>query len=651
VSDSRFPSEPPRPRSSELTASPRSAPEPAPALDRRRFLAVFAGLGLGATALPDLLWAQAAAGHEITAETLKAAEKLAGLEFTDEDRELMLEGVQEAREAYAAMRTVSVPNSVPPAVVFDPVPPGVELPPRADGGSAGLGNGSVPSMPDSRDELAFHSVAELGRLLRAGEVTSRELTEVYLDRLRRYDPLLECVISFTEERALEEAERADRELAGGEDRGPLHGIPWGAKDLLAARGYRTTWGAMPYRAQVLDEDAAVVEKLTEAGAVLVAKLTLGALAWGDVWYGGKTRNPWNPEQGSSGSSAGSASAAAAGLSGFNIGSETWGSIVSPSTRCGATGLRPTFGRVSRHGAMALSWTMDKLGPIGRTVEDCALVFSAMLGGDGFDTAVVDRPFRWDPDLDVTRLRVGYVKSLFEREPEDDGEREWMEKDRATLATLERLGVHLVPIELPDLPTEALSFILSAEAAAAFDELTRSGQDDLLVRQIEQAWPNVFRQARMIPAVEYVQANRVRTLLMQEMARILEGFDCYVCPSFGGDNLLLTNLTGHPCVVLPNGFRPNGTPTSITFMGDLFAEGEVLALAHAYQQATDFHRQHPDLDTAWEELKEKERQKALEEQQEQETGQEEPENQAALPVREPRDLEAMRRAWRARVARS
>lgn len=620
-----------------------SAVDPATTLDRRRFFAVFAGLGLGATTLPGLLWAQEEAGEEITRETLAAAEELAGLELTDEERDLMLDGVREARTAYEALRTVEIPNSVAPALVFDPVPPGVSLPERP--GFFRQGDAPIPDRPENPDELAFLSVADLGRLLRAGELTSVELTEIYLDRLRRYDPLLECVVSFTEERAMEAAQRADRELAAGEDRGPLHGIPWGAKDLLAARGYRTTWGAEPYKAQVIDEDATAVRKLEEAGAVLVAKLTLGALAWGDVWFGGKTRNPWNPEQGSSGSSAGSASAAAAGLTGFNIGSETWGSIVSPSTRCGATGLRPTFGRVSRHGAMALSWSMDKLGPLCRTVEDCALVFQALLGRDGLDTTVVDRPFRWDPHLDATTLRVGYVKSLFEREPEDDEEREWMDKDRATLETLERLGVHLVPMELPDLPVEALSFILSAEAAAAFDELTRSNRDALLVRQIEQAWPNVFRQARMIPAVEYVQANRVRTLLMQEMARTLEGFDVYVCPSFGGDNLLLTNLTGHPSVVLPNGFREDGTPTSITFMGDLYAEGETLALAHAYQQATDFHRRHPDLDAAWKELEEKEKQKAAGEEDDQAS------LEKPLGLTEPRDLQAMRRAWRAGLARS
>ncbi|MCK5377390.1 MAG: amidase, partial [Acidobacteria bacterium] len=329
---------------------------------------------------------------------------------------------------------------------------------------------------------------------------------------------------------------------------------------------------------------------------------LGALAWGDVWFGEKTRNPWNTEQGSSGSSAGPGSATAAGLVGFAIGSETWGSIVSPSTRCGVSGLRPTFGRVSRHGAMALSWSMDKLGPMCRGAEDCALVFEAIHGSDGLDPTVEDRPFVWDADLDVRSLRVGYLKALFEGEPELDEDadeedraaaREWRALDLQALDVLRSLGIELLPIELPDLPVSALSFILSAEAGAAFDDLTRSGRDDLLVRQIEDAWPNVFRQARTIPAVEYIQANRVRTLLMREMERLLEGIDLWVSPSFGGSNLLLTNLTGHPAVVLPNGFRGNGTPTSITFNGRLFGEAEILAVARTYQEATGFHLRHPE----------------------------------------------------------
>jgi Asp-tRNA(Asn)/Glu-tRNA(Gln) amidotransferase A subunit family amidase len=569
------------------------------AFDRRRFTAFFTAFGLAGTALPRLLWAEVEDHGVVSLDALKGAEQLSGLEFTDDERALMLKGLDDLRRDYEALREVPIDNSVAPALQFQPLLPGMSLPswplvPRTS-------RPKLTQRPGDDAALAFLTVSELGNLVRTRAVTSEELTILYLDRLKTFDPQLHCVITLTEERALEQARRADRELAEGIWRGPLHGIPWGAKDLLAVRGYPTTWGARPFENQVIDEDATVVRKLDDAGAVLVAKLTLGALAWGDVWYGEMTRNPWNTEQGSSGSSAGPGSATAAGLVGFSIGSETWGSIISPSTRCGATGLRPTFGRVSRHGAMALSWSMDKLGPMCRSVEDCALVFAAIQGADGLDPSAVERPFVWDAEFDVKQLRVGYLASDFDRELEfGDGDseedkaraREWQAADLQTLEVLRSLGIELVPIGLPDLPVSALSFILSAEAGAAFDELTRSGRDDLMVRQIEDAWPNVFRQSRTIPAVEYIQANRVRTLVMREMERILEGVDCWVAPSFGGGNLLLTNLTGHPAVVVPNGFASDGTPTSVTFNGRLFGESEVLALARAYQEATGFHTKHP-----------------------------------------------------------
>jgi Asp-tRNA(Asn)/Glu-tRNA(Gln) amidotransferase A subunit family amidase len=368
----------------------------------------------------------------------------------------------------------------------------------------------------------------------------------------------------------------------------LHGIPYGAKDLLAVADYPTTWGAMPYREQVLNQNATVIKKLEDAGAVLVAKLSLGALAWGDVWFADTTRNPWNLEQGSSGSSAGSASAVAAGLVPFAIGSETWGSIVSPATRCGATGLRPTFGRVSRTGAMALSWSMDKLGPLCRTVEDCALVFDAIRGSDGLDLSVVDLPFNYDANVDLGSLRIGYLKEDF------DNDSTFMEQNRAALQLLRDLGADLVEIKLPEQPVDPLGVILSAEAAAAFDELTRSNRDDLMVRQIKNAWPNVFRSSRFIPAVEYIQANRQRSILIEQMADLMQEIDVYIAPSFQGDNLLLTNLTGHPCVVLPSGFNDVGEPVSITFMGKLYDEGTVLAVAWKYQQAAGFLKKHPPL---------------------------------------------------------
>jgi Asp-tRNA(Asn)/Glu-tRNA(Gln) amidotransferase A subunit family amidase len=524
---------------------------------------------------------------DITPEQIAAAEQLVGLSFTDAERQLMLAALGRQRTAFEQLRSVPLPNDVPPALAFDPGPPGPPAPPR----TMRAAPADSPLLPmwgrGGEGELAFASVAMLSRAIHARQISAVELAELYLRRLERHDPALRCVISLMADHAIEQARRADAELAAGRSRGPLHGIPWGAKDLLATRGARTTWGAAPYRDQVFDTDASVVARLNDAGAVLLAKLSVGELAWGDVWFDATTKNPWNLDQGSSGSSAGSAAATAAGLVGFAIGSETYGSIVSPSTRCGTTGLRPTFGRVSRAGAMALSWSMDKLGPICRSAEDCALVFAAIHGPDERDPTVVDRPFDWNPAIDLKNLRIGYLARAFEEE------RESKANDDAALDTLRALGANLVPIELPDYPVEALSIILSVEAAAAFDELTRSDRDELLVRQVEEAWPNALRAARMIPAVEYVQANRVRALIMRVLAELMERIDLYVAPSFSS-NLLLTNLTGHPAVVLPNGFSAEGTPTSITLTGRLYDEATLLAVAKAYQDATDFHLRRPPL---------------------------------------------------------
>ena len=568
-------------------------------IDRRRFVAYFAGLGLSSTLLPAVLWArlederqdqQAEGPLTVTEEMLAEAERIAGLEFTDEERALMVRGVNRNLQAYETLRTIPLPNDVPPALHFDPRPPGMQL--DTDRGPARFTRPKVDRVPSDLNGVAFWPVTHLAELIRKRAVSAVDLTNMYLARLREHGPRLECVITLTEDRALEQARKADEEIAAGRYRGPLHGIPWGAKDLLAVRGYPTTWGAAPYKDQVIEEDATVVRKLDEAGAVLVAKLTLGALARGDVWYGGMTRNPWNLEQGSSGSSAGPAAATAAGLVGFSLGTETLGSIVSPSTRCGVSGLRPTYGRVSRYGAMALSWSMDKIGPICRTVEDCAVVFDAIRGPDGRDGMVVDTAFGFDVERDVRSLRVGYVKSAFEADREDA---EWKTFDLATLEVLRSAGIDLVPIDLPDSKAGALRIILSAEAAAAFDELTRSNRDDLMVRQVANAWPNSFRTSRFIPAVEYIQANRARTLAIRAMQELMQEIDVYVAPSYGGDNLVLTNLTGHPCVVVPNGFRKkDGTPTSITFMGRLYGDAEALAVARAYQEGTDFHLKHPPL---------------------------------------------------------
>ena len=554
-------------------------------------MAYTSGLGLTSTVLSGALWAKVAEDSvtQITKDMLQEAEHLAGLTFTEDERALMVDGLNSYLQKYRALREVPVDNAVAPAVQFNPVVAGmtVEKKPKY----LRMSKHQVQDRPSDLEAVAFWPVTDLAHLIKSRQVSSIELTRMYLNRLKQHDPQLKCVVTLTEALALKQAKRADEEIAAGLYRGPLHGIPWGAKDLLAVKGYKTTWGAMPFKDQVFDEDATVVTRLEAAGAVLVAKLTLGALAWGDVWFGGKTRNPWAPDKGSSGSSAGPASATTAGLVGFSIGSETHGSIVSPCTVCGATGLRPTFGRVSRHGAMALSWSMDKIGPICRSVEDCALVLHAIDGPDNKDTTLVDVPFSWDVSRDIKGLKVGYVKNAFEQERSD---KQWQANDKTTLDVLRGLGVTLRPIELPDYPIDSMGLILNVEAAAAFDELTRSGQDDLLVRQIKNAWPNRFREARTVPAVEYIQANRVRTLVMNAMQETLAGIDAYVCPSWVGKNLHLTNLTGHPAVVLPNGLRQEGTPSSISFMGRLFQEDKMLALAKTYQDATGFHLKHPTL---------------------------------------------------------
>lgn len=520
---------------------------------------------------------------QITDQQVFSAQSIMGLEFSESQRDSMLDELHDNLKYYEQMRDIFIGNEVVPALYFNPLPIGFKIPSQQI--SISWGSMKTAKLPENLDDLAFYSIRELAGLIHSRAISSEALTRFFLERLKKYDSQLHCVITLTEDLALEQARRADREIAAGQYRGLLHGIPYGAKDLLAVRGYKTTWGAMPYKDQLIDMNATVIQKLEDAGAILIAKLSLGALAWGDVWFGGKTRNPWNVEQGSSGSSAGSASATAAGLVPFAIGTETWGSIVSPSTRCGTTGLRPTFGRVSRYGAMALSWSMDKIGPICRSVEDCAIVFNAIRGADEMDPTVRNAAFNYKPDIRINTLRIGYLEDAFEQDTVN------FENNNASLEKLRQMGIELIPIELPDLPVYALSIILSAEAAAAFDDLTRSGKDSLLVRQIKNAWPNVFRASRFIPAVEYIQANRLRTRLIEDMQRILQEVDVYVTPSFG-DNLLLTNLTGHPCVVLPNGFNAEGSPTSISFMGNLYDEASVLAVAKAYQDATDFHLQHP-----------------------------------------------------------
>jgi len=566
-------------------------------VDRRHFMGYFAGVGLGSTLFPGVLWAKLAAGVDITVDTIASAEEVAGIHFDANERELMLDGLKQQEQRIEALHKVALPNSVSPAIVFDPLPPGKKITPEAR--RPMVRSKVAPRAVPAADELAFLPVTELSELVRRKRVTSVQLTQMYLARLKKYDPVLKCVISLTEDRALRQAHAADAEIGRGQYRGPLHGIPWGAKDLLAVRGYKTTWGAGPFKEQVIDTDATVVQRLDNAGAVLVAKLTLGELAQGDIWFGATTKNPWKVDQGSSGSSAGPASATAAGLVGFAIGSETLGSISSPSTRCGTTGLRPTFGRVPRTGAMALSWTMDKLGPLCRSVEDCAIVLDAIYGPDGQDNSVIPAGYHWNAELSPKSLRVGYVKSAFDTpvtDPADAKRTMHATKpfDDAALDVFKRLGINLIPVTLPDLPYDAMRIILTAEAAAAFDDLTRSNRDNELVQQGKFDWPNTFRTSRFIPAVDYVNANRLRSIAIQKWDDLMRTVDVIVTPTGAANlsQLVATNLTGHPAVILPSGFRDDGTPVSLTFLGGLFEEAKVLAVARAYQEATGFHLKHP-----------------------------------------------------------
>lgn len=516
-------------------------------------------------------------------QDIAAAERLLGLSFTDVEREQATGRANNQRRDYEALREVDVARGTAPALRFDMLPAAAD-PPDTREGIRYLPLTELPTI-ESDEDLAFATVDQLAALLRERRVTSRQLTELSITRLKKYDPVLHCVITLLEEQALATADHADAEIARGEWRGPLHGIPFGAKDLLSWPGAPTTFGAAPFKDQVLDLEATVLSRLHDAGAVLVAKMTLGALAMGDRWFGGRTRNPWKPSQGSSGSSAGSASAVAAGLLPFALGSETLGSIVSPCTRCGATGLRPTFGTVSRHGAMPLSWTMDKLGPIARSAADCALVFDAIRGPDGRDPDVIAAPFPWQRKRDISDLRIGFIES-------DDWERP---RERAFLDNLRGSGAALSPMQLPDFPYRAMLIVLHAEAAAAFDDLTRRGGLRELVAQGNNDWPNSLRSARFIPAVEYLRAMRIRTRVIEETAEVMANYDVFISRPFGNRALTCTNLTGHPCCVLPLGALDDGRPTSITVCGKLYGEADVLAVAEHWQGDTDWHRRRPPLE--------------------------------------------------------
>lgn len=551
---------------------------------RRHLLQALAAVGVGTTTFQRALVAQAEAAPAVTPEMIQQAEWIAGITLSEDDRKAAARAMNQTMNDYKAIRAVPIDNGVPPALVFNPMPWHVE---HFNGqrGTVEPMESVAGKRPDNEDTLAFLSIAELGGLIRTRQLTSTELTKLYLERLKKFDPILHCVVTLTEDLALKQAEQADREIAAGHYRGPLHGIPWGAKDLIAYPGYKTTWGATPYKDQTLDVKATVARRLDDAGAVLVAKLSLGALAMGDQWFGGQTRNPWDPARGSSGSSAGSASATAGGLVGFGVGTETLGSIVSPSRVCGTSGLRPTFGRISRQGCMALTWSMDKLGPLCRSLEDCALVFGAVHGADGMDPAAVDRPFSWPVRRDLRTYKVGYFSSNRPIE------------ERPELAVLKDMGVQLVQVKLPDkLPVMALRMILNVEAATAFDEITRKGVTEGL-----NSWPRTFQQGQFVTAVEYLRANRIRTLLMKEMDELMNQVDLYV----GGNDLFITNLTGHPTIVMPSGFtQRNGMEalSTITMTGRLYGEDDLLHVGYAYQKATGHHLKHPNM-AKWLEKKE------------------------------------------------
>jgi Asp-tRNA(Asn)/Glu-tRNA(Gln) amidotransferase A subunit family amidase len=518
----------------------------------------------------------------VSMESLRTALSLAGLEFRDEQLSQMLRGVERARAQFSTLRSVSIPLDTDPPFAFQPLLPGTPNPPSQPF--------VMPATGDPRpfrrlEEAAYWTIPDLAALIRSRRISCVDLTRMYLDRLRRHAPQLNCVVTYTEARALDQARRLDAELSRGRNRGLLHGIPYGAKDLFATRDAPTTWGAEPFRNQVIPSDATVIRKLDDAGAVLVAKLSMGALAMGGAWFGGMTRNPWNITKSSSGSSAGSAAATAAGLVPFAIGTETLGSILTPSRICGVTGLRPTFGRVSRSGAMSLCWTLDKVGPICRSAEDAMIVLRATHGTDGRDHSVLRQPLAWNAAHSARALRVGYVAADFQK----------LTGARKALATqaldkLRAAGIALQPVAIPEFPVETLLPILSAEAAAAFDDITRSNAVDQLGGQGDGDWPNLFRTARLTPAVEYLRAMRARTLLMRRMAELFRRWDIIVSPS-SSSLLTITNFTGHPQITVPAGLV-DGEPDAIHFTGRLFEEGKMALLAHAYQTATAWHLQEP-----------------------------------------------------------
>jgi Asp-tRNA(Asn)/Glu-tRNA(Gln) amidotransferase A subunit family amidase len=556
-------------------------------MNRKNNLPSFAFLFLGAAIFSALGFGIGRNSAEITPLSIDGAADLIGLSFTPQEKDSMIGTLTTHRTNFELMRKTTLANSVGPALVFNPLPQGFY--PSQEQAAFDWGLPAKVALPTSDVDLAFMPVHQLAVLIKSRQVTSERLTQLYLQRIKTHSDTLACLVTLLEDQALIQARALDQELAAGKYRGPLHGIPYGIKDLFAVPGTRTTWGAPPYKDQVINETATIVTKLEKAGGVLVGKLTLGALAQGDVWFGGVTKNPWNLSQGSSGSSAGSASAVSAGLVPFAIGTETHGSIVSPSTRNGVTGLRPTFGRISRHGAMALSWSMDKVGPISRSALDNAIVLSVLNGSDTKDPSTIPAAFNYSVKKEVKKLKIGYFSSFFE------GNRAGIENDRAVLELLKNQGITLQPVELKiSINAAPLLSMLFVEGAAAFDDLTRLGLDDQMVAQHKSAWPNIFRAARFIPAVEYIQMSRQRSLLIEEMHALMKEYDVIITPSFAGQQLQITNLTGHPALCLPNGFGANGSPTSITLLANLFEEEKLIMVGRLIQENSDWQTKRPPL---------------------------------------------------------
>ena len=591
---------------------------------RRRFLGFFSGAGLGGTLLPGVLWAQVQqeGAQRITQAMLTDALSLSGLTFSEEDQKALLQAANQSLTRYEDLRKSPIPNDVAPPFYFSPLVPGMKvnrerLPTRF--------SASRVRRPANLEDVAFWPITQLSQLIRTRQVTSLELTEMYLARLHRYNEKLNCVVTFLDDLARSQAKQADAEIKAGRHRGPLHGIPWGAKDIIAVKGYKTTWGSGAYKDQTIDEEASVVEILREAGAVLLAKLTTGELAQGDQWFGGQTKNPWNLSEGSSGSSAGPASATAGGLVAFGIGSETSGSILSPSARCGVTGLRPTFGRISRYGVMTLSWTQDRLGPLCRYAEDCAMVMSVIAKPDGRDLSVSELPFNWNSRLDIRTLRVGYLKAAFDETTNPAAKK----FDEAALAQMEKLGVKLVEVKVPEGSADSSGF--GVESGAFFDEMIRTGRDKQMTNP---GRANSFRSSRLTPAVEYLQGQRARAMMMAKLAAATADVDVYLVPANSGGgggrggaggrgagaaatapaagrgggrggfqqgaagrHFNMANIAGYPAISVPHGFQDTGSPAALTFYGQPFKETQIIALAKAYQDASRFHLKHPNLDAA------------------------------------------------------